>query len=528
MLDPDYLRDAPEDIAEYFDELETRILKDIARRISQNKYMMTSTAEYQMHRLEELGVSMNEIRQAIAETLNITEAKVRDILQESSYKSVENDNEIAKAAGIEPPHPNLTKTILDGIKSTNAEIRNICNSMASSANRSFEKALDQAYLSTSSGAFSYADAVKTAVNDLGKKGIRWIDYPTGAHRRADSAIRNALRTGINQTAARCQEQNLDEMDCNLVETTSHMGARPDHAKWQGKLFWRKTPVDGLENFYKATGYGTGAGLCGWNCRHNFFPNFDGVLSFEHYDEETNEKQYELEQRQRYYERQIREWKRRQSVNKAGGIDTSKEARKVREWQQRQKNFLKEHPDIKRNYARETIEKRGVSKGLSANNKQEAYKNGEVIKRGNLTVTDENTKIKVLKAYEKRISTLDHERAVVIAEDGAVYEVIGTSGRVHPEILGDNVLKNAFVTHNHPIHETEYTFSDDDIKGYVNYKMRLLRGVDEEYEYQISGYGETIADNDEINYFNTKNGRHAVISYKCRNLGLCYQRRRRYE
>ena len=67
MLDPRYLRDVPESIAEYFDELETRILKDIARRISQNDYMMTSTAEYQIHKLEELGVSMLEIEQAIAD-----------------------------------------------------------------------------------------------------------------------------------------------------------------------------------------------------------------------------------------------------------------------------------------------------------------------------------------------------------------------------------------------------------------------------------------------------------------------------
>lgn len=360
MLNPKYLRDVPEEIAEYFDELETRILKDIARRISQNDYMMTSTAEYQMHKLEELGVSMLEIEQAISEVLNITDTKVKEIIRDSSYRSIQKDNDMAKAAGVEPPHPDLTQAILNGIRSTNTEIRNICNSMASAANMAFEHALDQAYLSVSSGAFSFADAVKTAVNDLGKNGIRWIDYPTGAHRRADSAIRNALRTGVNQTAARCQEQNLDEMDCNLVETTSHMGARPEHAKWQGMLFWRKTPVNGLQNFYEATGYGTGAGLCGWNCRHNFFPSFDGELSFEHYDEEANAKQYELDQEQRYNERKIREWKRRQAVNKAGGVDDTREARKVRAWQKRQEDFLKAHPDMKRNYARETIEKRSIS------------------------------------------------------------------------------------------------------------------------------------------------------------------------
>lgn len=526
MLDPKYLRDVPEDIAEHFDELETRILKDIARRISENDYMMTSTAEYQMHKLEELGVSMFEIEQAISEVLNITDTKVKNIIRDSSYQSVEKDNAMAKAAGVDPPHPDLTQAILNGIHSTNAEIRNICNSMASAANRAFEKALDQAYLSVSSGAFSFADAVKTAVNDLAKNGIRWVDYPTGAHRRADSAIRNALRTGVNQTAARCQEQNLDEMDCNLVETTSHMGARPEHAVWQGRLFWRKTPVAGLENFEEATGYGSGAGLCGWNCRHNFFPNFDGELSVEHYDEEANEKQYELEQEQRYNERKIREWKRRQAVHKAGGIDNTREARKVREWQIRQTNLLKAHPELKRNYAREMIEKRNSFIGLGANDKPIEYQAGTVIQRGKLTVTDKDTKIKVLKAYERRLSTLDHERAVVIAADGKVFEVIGTSGHVNPEVLGDSVLRSAVVTHNHPVHETEYTFSEADIRSYVDSGMAVLRGIDDEYEYELSNIGETIADADELDWFHEKNARHADIAAKCRKRNLNYWRKKR--
>ena len=63
MLNPKYLSDAPEEIAEYFDELETRILEDISRRIAENHYMMTSTAEYQLRKLEELGVTMSEIEQ---------------------------------------------------------------------------------------------------------------------------------------------------------------------------------------------------------------------------------------------------------------------------------------------------------------------------------------------------------------------------------------------------------------------------------------------------------------------------------
>lgn len=479
MLDPKYLRDVPEGIAEYFDELETRILKDIARRISQNDYMMTSTAEYQMRKLEELGVSMLEIEQAISEVLNITDTKVKEIIRDSSYQSVQKDDDMAKAASVEPLHPDLTQAILNGIRSTNTEIRNICNSMASAANMAFEHALDQAYLSVSSGAFSFADAVKTAVNDLGKNGIRWIDYPTGAHRRADSAIRNALRTGVNQTAARCQEQNLDEMDCNLVETTSHMGARPEHAKWQGMLFWLKTPVNGLQNFYEATGYGTGAGLCGWNCRHNFFPNFDGELSFEHYDEEANAKQYELEQEQRYNERKIREWKRRQAVNKAGGVDNTREAKKVRAWQKRQADFLKAHPDMKRNYARESISNSKVMLGSSAGGKANDAA-GILIEQIDMKHVDN-----YIHKYENKIENLPIEHSYVLQADGKVFHYTGDKKSVR---FDEANLKDAIILHNHPILEDVETnsFENDDFWFLQNYGLVIdkLRATYGNLRYEV--------------------------------------------
>ena len=43
----------------------------------------------------------------------------------------------------------------------------------------------------------------------------------------------------------------------------------------GRVYHRGGAVvqDGerYEDFETATGYGTGPGLCGWNCRHNFYP-----------------------------------------------------------------------------------------------------------------------------------------------------------------------------------------------------------------------------------------------------------------
>lgn len=369
MLDPYYLAHCSDEIEYLFTELETSILEDIARRIYENKYEMTSTARYQLNRAKALGMHDSEIKKQITEILKISEQRVSEIISNAAYEAVESDNLIFKEAydrklinTFRYDKASLSKLILKGVNATNGEIRNICKTTAKTARKLLISSLDQTYLGIQSGAFSQQEAVGFAVDRVAKTGSQWIDYQSGTHRRPDSVIRNVIRSGVNQTACKCQEKNFDDMGGNLVITTSHMGARPSHAEWQGKVFWWKKKYKNYQNFEQATGYGTGAGLGGWNCRHSFYPYFEGISNktFEHYGISENQEHYELDQQQRYNERKIREWKRRQAVNKAGGVDNTREARKVREWQKRQADFLKAHPDMKRNYAREMIEKRTIT------------------------------------------------------------------------------------------------------------------------------------------------------------------------
>ena len=89
-----------------------------------------------------------------------------------------------------------------------------------------------------------------------------------------------------------QLSRMEEMDCEFVEVTAHEGARPTHAVWQGRVYHRGGAVvhDGerYEDFEAATGYGTGPGLCGWNCRHNFYPFYPGVSVHSYTDERLAE------------------------------------------------------------------------------------------------------------------------------------------------------------------------------------------------------------------------------------------------
>ena len=363
MLDPDYLREITVGLENYWYDVETNILADIAERISLNKNNLTSTAEYQIMIARELGITNDRINKYLSEALDISSQEIEKIIKNSSYKAVESDNEIFSEAFKQGKIPkfnydpeSLRDLIDSGVAATTGELSNICKVTATTAQNKLLNILNSAYIQAESGAFSADFVVEQSVSKLAKEGLDWIDYKSGMHRRLDTVIRTAVRTATNQTAAKCQEMNMDELGCNLVEVTSHLGARPDHAVWQGKIYYRKEPYGNYSNFYDATGYGTVTGLCGANCRHSFYPYFPGISekTFKNYSIKENSELYELEQQQRYNERHIREWKRRRDVKKAAGLDVSKENAKITYWNKRNKALIASDSRLKRNYGREKI------------------------------------------------------------------------------------------------------------------------------------------------------------------------------
>ena len=160
-----------------------------------------------------------------------------------------------------------------------------------------------------------------------------------------------MLTGVNQTGAKLQVARADEMGVAFFETTAHGGARPSHAEWQGRQFHRGGAVDYMGKHYPdfeaATGYGTGAGLCGWNCRHTFFAIFPELGAPPAWTQESLEAlnardieynggrytRYEISQMQRARERTVRKYKRRYLAEDAAGADTTVSAVKLRQARQ---------------------------------------------------------------------------------------------------------------------------------------------------------------------------------------------------
>lgn len=323
-LSPNYLQTCADGIEQIFWSLGTQILMDIAARLKDSEEM-TAATEYLNEKLRVLGLQQTAINQMLAVAMNTTEQEVAKLIEESTYKSTRNTFELLKKAGYDTSGLSFRDQILRGTETLNGELRNLTRTTGQLASQKLMNAYDQAYLQVASGAYSFDQALANTIEKVAKEGIGMVEYPSGTRRTIEAAARVAVRTSVNQNALLCESDIIDKMGVNLVETSSHMGARPSHAVWQGKVFWVKDPEDGYENFYEATGYGTPTGLGGYNCRHSFYPYFKelGRQTYEHYDEEQNAKVYQLEQKQRYLERKERFWDREERVLRAGGQNAAK-------------------------------------------------------------------------------------------------------------------------------------------------------------------------------------------------------------
>ena len=173
-----------------------------------------------------------------------------------------------------------------------------------------------------------------------------------------------ILTGVNQTASQQTMNNCEALDCDLVEVTAHLGARPEHEEWQGKIY----SVSGKSEKYppfSVCGYGEADGICGINCRHSFYPYFEGMeqhYSQDDLDEMSKEtvdyngksySRYEGEQQLRHIERTIRHYKKEAATQDAMGLDNTAARRKIGEWQAKARDFT-EQTGIRRDRAREYI------------------------------------------------------------------------------------------------------------------------------------------------------------------------------
>jgi hypothetical protein len=359
MLTSDQFDTLTEPILSIYHEYEMSVIRDVARRL---KKLALDSAAWQVQRLNESGALYKDILKQLAKLTGQSEAEIAKLLQRAGVKAIAFDDRIYKDAGLEPIPLNLSPAMLDTLKATlsktNGEINNLTLTTANTAQQSFIRAADLAHQQVVTGAMSYNQAIRAAVKDVAAKGLTTIDFKSGAQSQLDVAMRRTVLTGVAQTTGELQMTRASEMGSDLVAVSAHQGARNkgtgpmNHESWQGKIYSRSGTHPKYPSFIERTGYGTGEGLGGWNCRHSFYPFFEGLSENAYSKQELKElnkkkvkfqgqeiTQYDATQYQREIERKIRYWKRQSAALDAANLENAKEAAKVREWQARMREFV---------------------------------------------------------------------------------------------------------------------------------------------------------------------------------------------
>lgn len=324
MLTPQELLEIVDTLHPQLDTLNAWITKDLIKRLMARlgrgeEFLLTGTDEWQLEVYKSAGGHLEDLQQEIQRFTKKTDAEVKAIFEDIGIRAWEADNAFYVAHGFDSvslaQSEHMIKLLTDTYQRTNGEIHNFTRTTAKASQQQLINTLDTAHFKVMSGAQSYTQAVKEAVNEIISNQAK-VHYPTGHVDTIETAVLRAVRTGVGQASGNMAMQGMIERDWDLIRTSAHIGARygdggenpSNHFWWQGKLFSRTGKTPGYLLFTEATGYGTGEGLCGWNCRHSFGPGDPNHNPYADFDAEENKKVYDLSQKQRTAEARIRKQK----------------------------------------------------------------------------------------------------------------------------------------------------------------------------------------------------------------------------
>ena len=479
-------------------ELEMRIMADIVRSIRVNGFS-TAKTDWQIQRMIQLGESEENIKQWIRETLAVTDAELDHIFSDTVYEQYYGYQRAYGEVGRKqiPFVENLElQALLESVKvQTKAEFRNLTNSLGFVIRNPgtgkicyhplmqfYRETLDGAVMDIVSGAVSYDAAVGRAINAMTDSGLRTVYYDSGHSNRVKVAIRRAVMTGFRQVQGKINEQAARNLGTDVYEVTYHVGARPEHQVWQGKVYT-------YAQLQSACGLGSVTGLHGANCYHDYHPFIPGVSVRNYTDEELDEMMeeentpkeyqgkeytaYQALQKQRQMERGMRKTRQDIKLLLEGDADEDSVILKKARYQGEMQKYKAFSRAMKFPEQMPRVYQDGLGRITSG---------GIHIKLSDTTDKWARAAREELKTDEKYLLRRKNETAIVYNADGKyLFTKRGNEKSISFTRADKEKMKNGIVSHNHP---SGGSFSISDWKVFKNAELQELRVVTDNVVYYL--------------------------------------------
>jgi Phage minor capsid protein 2 len=308
-------------VVEVYLAIEEQILINIARQLRKHKSLLTednilSWQTEQTNMLENL-TQQNIV--TIAKKSGLAIDEVTKMLKKAGFSTVkeyEGDLQEAVQEGmlVAPPAIEESSALQDVLATFQAQAVNTFNLVNTTLiQQAYQAKLDiinQTVGKVLAGVQTPQEALREVARQWANDGVPALIDKAGRKWSTEAYVNMIMRSTSNRIANEMQDTRMDEYGADLIEVSSHMGARPKCSPYQGRVFSR-SGKDPKYSAFSTTSYGQPDGLFGINCRHVKYPFIPGITKqrYEPYNEKENQKAYEESQQHRYLERQIRKAKR---------------------------------------------------------------------------------------------------------------------------------------------------------------------------------------------------------------------------
>lgn len=272
-------------------------MRDIVRRIKINGFG-TASASWQVTRLQQLGESDEQVKKWLQEALKASKDEVEKIFSDEAYKQYMDESRGYEVFGKKQLAFHDNNLLHSTIDAMTAQVQNEFENLANSASFAirdvngrihytpvavfYRETVDGAIMDIESGAFTYQKVLERTVSSLANSGLRgWVDYDSGWRNRVDVAVRRSVLAGWRQIQGQISEQTAQDLGTDSYEVTVHIGARPSHQEWEGKVWTKQQLID-------VCGLGTVTGLHGANCYHDYYPFIPGISERTYTDKQLDQ------------------------------------------------------------------------------------------------------------------------------------------------------------------------------------------------------------------------------------------------
>lgn len=363
---------------ELYEHIEDELLRMVAKRLRRTGAAFAFEEQdnrtvvyqaWQVKMMNELGSLNNEAIQRISQYSGLAEREVMSMLYEAGYGQLDMTEKIMNEAydkgllDLKPPVPDDDQQLLRIFQTYEnqalSELNMVNSRMLQGVNQVYADIINTTTAEVIAGIKTPQQAIADTIKKWSGQGVPVFRDKAGRQWSTDTYVNMVLRSMNNNIANSMQDERMEQFGIEYIEVTSKAIARPLCAPYQGRIFYTGSGTDPLRKYphINSTSYGEPAGLFGINCGHFKHPHIPGlsVQSYEPYDASEVAEKYELTQKQRYYERRVRKFKREEMMFKEAQYeDQRKEAsRKKLAEQKRLRSFAQEH-SLSRRLDRERV------------------------------------------------------------------------------------------------------------------------------------------------------------------------------